>query len=226
MAENPDLKYYFHNETLRAEFYNHSWDLNLCEKHSIFLSQSSYEIKGIHFLIKALPFILRKFPDTRVYVGGKNIKLKSSIFDWLRYNRYSRYIEELLKTQKVDNHFIFLGPLSEQEIVQQYLKAHLFICPSTIENSPNSLAEAQLLGVPCIASYVGGIPDMVVDGETGLLYRCEEYEMLADAICRVFEDDNLAAHLSSHARIVAKARHDRRANASRLQEIYNLICGF
>lgn len=62
---------------------------------------------------------------------------------------------------------------------QEYLNANVFICPSSLENSPNSLGEAQILGTPCLASYVGGIPDMMF-GNEGYLYRFEEIEMLAE----------------------------------------------
>ena len=54
--------------------------------------------------------------------------------------------------------------------------------PSSIENSPNSLGEAQLLGVPCIASDVGGVTDMIPNKECGIIYRFEEVELLAKHI--------------------------------------------
>ena len=54
------------------------------------------------------------------------------------------------------------------------------------------MGEAQLLGVPVIASYVGGVPDMVTHGETGLLYRFEEVEMLAEGIRNLFMNMALA----------------------------------
>ena len=47
---NPDAEYHSCNETLRDEFYKHNWDINNCEKHSIFVSQGSYPIKGLHFI--------------------------------------------------------------------------------------------------------------------------------------------------------------------------------
>lgn len=69
-------------------------------------------------------------------------------------------------------------------MVKRYLLSNVFICPSTIENSPNSLCEAQLLGVPHIASYVGGTADLM-KGNEECLYRFEETEMLAEksAMC-------------------------------------------
>ena len=89
----------------------------------------------------------------------------------------------------------FTGPLDEEKICQRYLRSHVFVCPSSIENSPNSLGEAMILGVPCIASYVGGIPDMLKDREEGLLYQHNAPYMLAHHICEIFEDKMLACRL-------------------------------
>lgn len=58
---NPGINYYFCNETLRSEFYNNIWKLDECEPHSIFVSQASYTIKGLHFLLQALPLVLKNF---------------------------------------------------------------------------------------------------------------------------------------------------------------------
>ena len=99
----------------------------------------------------------------------------------------------------------------------------MFICPSSIENSPNSLGEAQLLGVPTIASYVGGVPDMINHGKTGLLYRFEEIEMLAECIRRIFTDTTLAMNLSENGIKAAKKRHHQKENLNRMIEIYQLI---
>ena len=53
----------------------------------------------------------------------------------------------------------FLGRLSAEGMKQAYLDANVFVMPSTIENSPNSLGEAMLLGVPCVAADVGGVAE-------------------------------------------------------------------
>jgi len=52
---NPEAQYHFCNETLRDKFYKHTWDIEKCEKHSIFISQGSYSIKGLHFILEAMP---------------------------------------------------------------------------------------------------------------------------------------------------------------------------
>ena len=108
-------------------------------------------------------------------------------------------------------------------MIKKYQKAHVFICPSSIENSPNSLGEAQLIGTPTIGSYVGGIPNMIQHHQTGLLYRFEEYEMLAKYICDIFENSTLALHLSQNAITAAEARHNVHDISKKMFNIYNEI---
>lgn len=218
---NREMKYYSCNETLRSAFYHYCWDLNTCNRHTIFLSQGSYPIKGLHQVLKAMPYILKKHPDTKLYISGESLLVHG--LQKIKENGYQRYIDSLIRKYHLSESVCFLGKLNEQEICRRYLKSHVFVCPSSIENSPNSLGEAQLLGVPVIASWVGGIPDMVEHLKTGLLYRFEEYEMLAFYICRIFEDDNLASDLSVKGKEVAAKRHDPKLNALTLSNIYNDI---
>lgn len=214
---NAGLKYHFCNETLRSSFYTGEWCVDKCERHSIFLSQGHYPIKGLHKMLEALPLIQRQFPDTKLYVAGSDF-IKAS---FLKRNGYTDYLLHLIRKLRVEECIKFLGPLSEEKMKAQYLKSHVFVCPSAIENSPNSVGEAQLLGVPVVASYTGGTMDMVKDGETGFLYRFEETPLLAYRICQLFADDDLCVRLSEKEINVAHHRHDAAVNASTLINIYN-----
>jgi glycosyltransferase involved in cell wall biosynthesis len=218
-AANSHANYHFCNETLRNEFYQHSWHIDNCEKQSIFLSQAHYPIKGLQQVIKALPIILKHFPDTKVYVAGNDFITKRG---W-RLNGFGKYLHALMAVHGVADKVHFTGVLSEKDMCKKYLSSHVFVCPSSIENSPNSIGEAQLLGVPCVAAYVGGIADMITDGETGLLYRFEEVEMLAQSVCQIFLDDMLAFRLSESSKRVAAIRHDKLINSKSLNEIYEAI---
>jgi len=220
---NSEAKYHFCNETLRSEFYKHTWSYNNCEKYSIFLSQASYPIKGLHQLIKALPSILEKYPHTKVYVAGNDLTDCSSLKKHLKLTGYAKYIKSLISKNNFKEKIIFTGFLNEKEICQQYLKSNVFVCPSSIENSPNSLGEAQIMGVPSIASYVGGTPDMITYGETGLLYRFEEFEMLAQNICSIFNNSTFVNSMSVNGNKAAKYRHNKRLNLIQILSIYNKI---
>lgn len=223
-AVNPNIQYHFCNETLRESFYNcEKWNLKVCKKHSIFLSQAALPLKGINKVIEAMPLILRHYPDTEIYVAGGNFLSTKTWRDRLKQNAFARYIKKLIVKNCISNKIHFLGPLNEAQMIAQLQSANVFICPSSIENSPNSLGEAQLIGVPCVGSYVGGIPDMMNHNVDGLIYRFGEIEMLAACVCRIFGDESLAIRLS-HAEIkLATKRHSWEYNAKKLVEIYNDI---
>ena len=222
---NPEAKYHFCNETLREAFYKREWDINDCEKHSIFLSQGQYPIKGFHYVLEAMPLILKKFPEAKIYISGRDITKSDSLKDKLLMTYYGKYIKKLIKKFGLGNRIVFTGPLDEEKMLQRYLNSHVFVCPSSIENSPNSLGEAMLLGVPCVASYVGGIPDMLKDKEEGFLYQHDAPYMLAHYICEIFENKDLAMRFSKNAREHALKTHDRDENTRKLIEIYGEITG-
>jgi len=180
---NPSVNYHFCNETLRGSFYIcPKWSIANKTDHTIFLSQASYPIKGLHQVLKAVALLKNDFPEIKVRVAGQNITQTTTLMNKIKLSGYGAYIKKLINQLNLHDQVQFTGSLTEDQMIAEYLNAHLFICPSSIENSPNSLGEAQLLGVPVIASYVGGVPDMVTHGETGLLYRFEEVEMLAEGI--------------------------------------------
>lgn len=218
-AINSKANYHFCNETLRGKFYEAKWEYDNCEKHTIFLSQAHYPIKGIQQVIKAMPIVLKHYPDAKVYVSGINFMKTSFILK----NGFARYLSGLMRKNGVTDQFKFLGMLNEEQMVEQFLKTNVFVCPSSIENSPNSVGEAQLLGTPCIASYVGGSMDMIEDGETGFLYRFEEVELLAMRICETFSRMENVEIMSLKERAVAMQRHDSKKNARDLVAIYQKI---
>ena len=94
---NPEAEYYFMNETLRSVFYDGKWDLEKCEKHSLFASQGDYPIKGLHVLLKALPKIKKDYPDVKLYVSGNKITGEDSFKKKILIGSYGKYILKLIK---------------------------------------------------------------------------------------------------------------------------------
>ena len=217
---NPSVQYHHCNEILREEFYNYQWDIKNCEEFSIFVSQGSYPIKGLHFVLEALPLILMKFPGTKLYIGGSNIIKSETLVEKLKMTSYGKYIKYLVKVNRLQNNIIFTENLNEVQMCERYLKSNVFVCASSIENSPNSLGEAMILGVPCIASDVGGITDMLTHKEEGFVYQGDAPYMLAHYVCEIFENKKLAIHFSKQARIRALLTHDRVVNTDTLLNIY------
>ena len=221
---NSKANYHFCNESLRDGFYtSKKWSLNTCSTHTIFLSQAAYPIKGLHQVIKSVALLKHSFPNLTIRVGGSNILNNTTFKDKLRRSGYGNYINGLLKQYNLQENVIFLGRLTEQEMITEYRKAHVFVCPSSIENSPNSLGEAQILGVPSISSYVGGTSNMTENGNIGLLYRFEEIEMLSNCISQIFNSNTLALDLSKKGIKIAELRHNRDINFNTTNDIYKTI---
>lgn len=220
---NPQVKYHHCNETLRSEFYKHSWDISNCEKYSIFLSQGQYPIKGFHYLLEALPIILKKFPGAKLYISGKNVTKKDNIKDRILLTYYGKYLIKLIRKYKLENHIEFTGVLNEKEMCNRFLKTHVFISPSTIENESNSLSEAKILGVPSVASYVGGVTDRIKHNYDGLIYQHDAPYMLAHYVCEIFENEDLALNLSNNAKMSALSIHNEKENLEKIISIYQEI---
>ena len=221
---NPNAVYHFMNETMRAPFYSGSWNPGHCEKYSIFLSQGDYPLKGFHFLLQAMPKVLEQYPDAMVYVAGSNLLEKATLKDRLKRSAYGRYLGKLIRQNHLSQHVVMLGRLTAQQMKEQYLRSNVFVCPSILENSPNSLGEAMLLGVPCIASKVGGIPNMLEESQDGMLFPAGDSEALADRIIEMFQKEELARQYSINAKRHAYRTHDGDVNYRHLLDIYEDIC--
>ncbi len=220
---NSDATYYFCNEILREVFYEHTWDINKCKRYSIFVSQGSYPIKGLHFMLEAMPIVLRRFPDARLYVSGNNLTKSDTLMDRLKRTSYGKYLNKLVQRLCLEDKVIFTGVLDERQMCERFLYSHVFVCPSSIENSPNALGEAMLLGVPCVASDVGGVADMLKHKEEGFVYQHDAPYMLAHYVNEIFANDELSVQFSVKAREHAMQRHDCEKNNEALISIYKDI---
>ncbi len=216
---NPKSIYFSCNEVLRDCFYSAPrWQVENKQTHSLFMSQAKSQNKGLHILLKAMTIIKINYPDVALRIAGGDITGGTK---WVqRASTYGHYIRSLLKSLQLKDNVEFLGNLNEEKMAEQFRNANVFVSPSALENSPNSLGEAQMIGTPCVASFVGGVPDMIKDRESGLLYRFDDYKMLAFKIMEIFEDNNLAQSLSEKGRIAASLRHDKDQVAARIKEIY------
>lgn len=220
---NPRANYYLMNETMRQEFYEGEWKAEQTECHSIFLGQGDYPLKGMHFLLEAMGRLKENYPDLKLYVAGNSIISYETAKDKCKLSAYGKYLLVLIRLYELQDQVIVLGRLSAEEMKTQFLRSSVFVCPSVMENSPNTIGEAMLLGVPVVASKTGGIPSMVEDGVTGLLFHNGDAEDLADSIDRIWSDQTLVKELSAHERIRASYIHDGSKNYERLLEIYREI---
>lgn len=219
---NPDAKYFSCNRILRAPFYQKDWHIDTMERHSLYVGNGYYALKGLQYVIEALPQLMREYPDVKVYVAGVKPFEENDRRPFYKKG-YGMYLEKRIKDLNVGEHIVFTGPLQAEEVAEKLSRVHAYVLCSAVENSPNTLGEAMCIGTPCVAAYVGGVPDMAADGESALFYRNDDPALLAWNVKRIFDDDALALKLSANGRRQARVTHDAEKNARTLFSIYNEI---
>lgn len=224
----PAARYFACNETLRPLFYTgtpwHAREFGAAPV--LFLPQGNYPLKNLHTALRALPAVLAVYGDAQLVIAGwpplDKGPLLRPVID--RMFPYKRYCKQLAAELGIAGHIRYTGPLDAAAMRQAYLEADVFLLPSCCENSPNSLGEAMLLGLPCVAAAVGGIPSMLENGREGLLYGdALDDKALADAVLRILQSADGGMALGRAARARALQTHDAARNAGELEQIYKTI---
>ena len=140
----------------------------------------------------------------KLYVTGTS-PLSRNWIEKQKRSVYVNYLEKLIRQYSLENSIVFLGSLNAEEMKEQYLLANVFASPSSIENSPNSVGEAMILGTP------------VVSSEHDAPYMLAFYAM------ELFENKEKCFEFSKNAKQHAKTTHDANQNLSALIDIYRSI---
>ena len=148
-------------------------------------------------------------------------KGKTAIMDHAQ--DYQWYVQGLIDRLGLKDRIEFLGYLDEEQVRRQLRRANVFVSPSSIEKQSTALGEAMMLGVPCVASCVGAMQEMIDHGQDGFLYPFNEHYLLADYICRIFESRDLAEQFSIRGRAHAQKTYDREENCRKLLQMYETI---
>jgi len=219
-AINPDATYHHCSRILRDGFYGATWDPASCERHSIFVGNAAQPRKGTHVVIEAVSLLRRAYPDIRLYVAGESPGAASS---FKRHIGYPAYVCDLIDRYGLGDCVTFTGLLDEPAMVRRMEQSHVFVMSSIIENSPNTLGEAMMVGTPSVSAFTGGVPSMASDEVDVLMYRADDPAMLAMQVKRLFDDPALCDRLSASARRRARTTHDPEANVQALVAAYDRI---
>lgn len=213
---NPGAAYFHGDEILRPQFYGPRWELNACDRHSvIFTNAGSEPRRGIEVLVDAMQIVRREFPDAELRLAGTLGNRRG----------YDRFLRRRIVQAGLENSIRYLGFLNADQMVEQLRCAHAFALPSFMENSSNSLCEAMLAGLPCAASYAGGIPSLIDHERTGLMFPAGDAPLLAESIQRIFRDDELASCLGRSARAAASERHAPARIVAQVMQAYETLAG-
>lgn len=220
-AINPNVEYHYCPEILRNGFYENRWDIDKCDPHTIFAVPSSfYPVKGFHYLLEGMREVVKKYPDAKLRVTMNKPRRAKTLKEKLFALTYEDYTARLLDEYNLSNNVEFLGILNEEKLIEQYLRANVFVCASSIENHSQTVSEAKILGVPTVASFVGGVTERIVHGVDGFHYQHNAPYMISEYVDRIFSDRELALSLSEKAHNTAARLVDKIENSNRILAIY------
>ena len=132
-------------------------------------------------------------------------------------------LERLSGELGVSEAVTFAGRLPEPETLIEISRANLLVLPSFMEGLPIVLMEAMALGIPVIASRVAGIPELVSDGKTGLLFAPSDWDELAQCISRLLSDKDLCAMLAQNGKFKITSEFDTRKSAGELGDLFKAV---
>ena len=171
------------------------------------------EWKGVEYLIKALPEVIEKHPEAKLVVVGSGPCKKDLV----------SVTEGLNLQDKVT----FLDAVSQEELFHYYSIADVFVLPSIVNDEGETeglgvvLLEAMASGVPVIGTNVGGIPDIIKDGKTGLLALQRNPHDLAEKILRILDDEALRKELAEKGHDFVKQEFSWEVVAGKFKKIYS-----
>lgn len=205
---NPEAIYHLGGEILRPCFYFSS-TRSLPSILTITTTISAAPYKGLDLLLK-----IARILKEEIHLD----------FVWNCYgNVDSSFAERVTGIRHEDVNVRLCGVASAEELCDALRCSTLYCHTSYIENSPNSIAEAQILGLPVVATNVGGTSSMVEHGETGFLFPATDPYIAAYHIMRLASDKDLNVRMGETAKVIAMARHDKQKIVSSLLETYKSI---
>ncbi|NQE54770.1 Trehalose synthase [ANME-1 cluster archaeon GoMg3.2] len=148
------------------------------------------KVKGIDTLLNAVPILRKKILNLCLYIAGSGPE--------------ENKLKELVKELNIEENVNFLGYVSEIEKYSYYKSADVCVFPSIYEPFGIVLLEAMACGKPVVASNVGGIPFVVEEGKTGLLFESGNVEDLADKIMTILKNEELREKMGEAGRERAK----------------------
>lgn len=199
----PSMHYSEVNEVLREPFYKAAgtWvHRKEGEKFRIVSTLGTAIYKGVDLVLKTAKLLKEQ---------------TATDFEWQLVGvgpdeHFVKMFERTLGIKCKDVHVRCLGRLGADDLCRVLLDASAYVHPSYIDNSPNSLCEAQLVGLPVVATYVGGVPSLIEDGVSGYLVPANAPYELAYRLREMASSRNLCEALSRAGAKAAAVRHDRR----------------
>jgi len=166
------------------------------------------QIKGIKYLIKALCIIKRVIPKTRLLIVG--------------YGEERENLERLVKELNIEDSVIFMGKVPNEKVSKYMTASDVFVLPSLSESFGIVNLEAMACGLPIVATMVGGIPEVVKDGENGFLVEPKNPEQIAEKVLMLLKNEKLRKEISINNKEKAK-KYSWENVVQKLEKIYSEV---
>jgi glycosyltransferase involved in cell wall biosynthesis len=209
----PGADYFHTEEIMRPVFYQMQWQAPQNQKPVFFTTSSHSWYKGFETIVETASLLVKNNFPFNWQVAG--LKETDSLVQLIKKKQGINRLEEV--------HISLLGQLTEKELAGRMIGSDIYVQVSHIENSPNSICEAMLLGMPIIASFAGGTSSLLKDGETGMLVQDGDPFALAGALIETVRAPENSITMAGKAYCAARKRHNKEDIVSRLLAAYDKI---
>ncbi|MBE9469361.1 MAG: glycosyltransferase [Bacteroidetes bacterium] len=192
---NSNCKIFRTEVMLREEFYRSpKWFFKekVSEKIIFAVSSCDYPLKGGHILIKAFALLKKKHPNLK-------LKIVDLMKKGIRKSSYDNFIRRLVKKEKLNCSIEWLHTMDAEGLVEGLFNSSVFVNPSFVESYSMTIAEALSLGVPCVASFAGAMPEFSFEKETLLYFPPGDVISCASQIEKALFNKEIALKLSNSA---------------------------
>ncbi len=204
---------YFHcKRGIRQPFWNHSWQSDSIALRQFTTIMNPDFYKGFDVILRSAS-ILKKL----------NFQFEWNIAGLTADNDMVRIVEKKANLRSKDYPINFLGKKTAEELASLLSRSSLLIHPSYIENSPNSVAEAMMVGTPVIATNVGGIPSMIKNDETGWLFQEGDALMLSGLLIDLYKSTENMIRVAASGKTQTRNLHHPVIIKKDLMHAYNSI---
>lgn len=212
----PQAKYFHCEELLRSHFYNSCFVPTFSKGREFRLvSVLNADIyKGFETIFQTMRLLKKHYSGFKIQWGIVGIDGSEEVV---------KIVERRMKINAGELNITFNGKLKSDALVSRLGQSDLFVHPSHIENSPNSLCEAMIYGMPIICTNVGGVSSLIENNKEGVLLQDGDPFALAGAIIEVNENYDVYLNYGIEARKRAIIRHNPNATVENLINIYSTI---
>ena len=192
-----------------------------------FVKKQASVNQGVFYLLFIGRLIELKAPDLLVRIC---VELKRRAFSFkcviIGDGELKEKLQSQIKELELEKEVLLLGRLTQQQIIQEMQHADVFVYPGIYDKTGRAetqglvIQEAQSMGLPVIVSNVGGVPEGLVNGETGFVVEEKDIEGFVEKICRLYSDRDLCFNMGEKGREFVIKNYDSRVLGDRLEKLY------